>query len=66
MIKIYFSEALKHTFLYQECLLIFIFSPKIGHFDAKIIRDTNFKLKLIDKIIILLSSTLVRKHQYNN
>jgi hypothetical protein len=31
------------------------------HVDAKFIRDLNFKLKLINKLIILLSLTLVRK-----
>jgi hypothetical protein len=34
IIIIYFPEALKHTFLYQDYLLTFIYSMKIGLFDA--------------------------------
>jgi hypothetical protein len=52
---------IKYILLVYKHFLVLIYSLKIDHVGAKFIRDLNFKLKLINKIIILLSSTLVRK-----
>jgi hypothetical protein len=49
-----------YIMLALEHLLFLIYSLKIGHFDAKFIRDLNFKHNT-HRIIILLSSMLVRK-----
>ena len=53
-------EQEKYISLAQEHFLIFVYSLKIDHFDTKFIRDLSFEDKT-HRIIVLLSSTLVRK-----
>jgi hypothetical protein len=55
------NMKIHYILLALEHLLSHIYSLKIGHFDAKFIRDLNFKHKT-HRIIILLSSTLVIKY----